>query len=87
MRPAILRDAENTPSLQCTRRTTSIIDRREAPDPSAHDTLHDDHEETFDGMWQSPTITPLLQTSNAGRDSTIAWLAFIPLGRRPFVTS
>ena len=29
-------------------------------------------------MWQSPKITPLLQTSNAGSDSTIAWVGVHP---------
>ena len=39
------------------------------------------NEETFKGMWQSPKITPLLQTSNAGSDSTIAWVGIHPTAR------
>jgi trehalose utilization protein len=39
------------------------------------------NEETFKGMWQSPKITPLLQTSNAGSDSTIAWVGVHPTAR------
>jgi Trehalose utilisation len=32
------------------------------------------NEEVFKGMWQSPKITPLLTTSHAGSDSTVAWV-------------
>ena len=36
------------------------------------------NEETYKGMWQSPKITPLLQTTNGGSDSTIAWVGVHP---------
>jgi len=32
------------------------------------------NEEAFQGMWQSPKITPLLTTNYAGSDSTVAWV-------------
>jgi hypothetical protein len=39
------------------------------------------NEETFKGMWQSPKITPLLQTSNGGSDATIAWVGVHPTAK------
>ncbi len=39
------------------------------------------NEETYKGMWQSPKITPLLQTSHAGSDATIAWVGIHPAAR------
>ena len=39
------------------------------------------NEEAFKGMWQSPKITPLLQTSNGGSDSTIAWVGVHPTAK------
>ena len=39
------------------------------------------NEETYKGMWQSPKITPLLQTSHAGSDATIAWIGVHPAAR------
>jgi hypothetical protein len=36
------------------------------------------NEDTYKGMWQSPKITPLLQTTNAGSDTTIAWVGVHP---------
>ena len=32
------------------------------------------NEEVYKGMWQSPKITPLLQTGAAGSDATVAWV-------------
>jgi len=32
------------------------------------------NEDVFKGMWQSPQITPLLQTSNPASDKTVAWI-------------
>ena len=32
------------------------------------------NEETYKGMWQSPNITPLLQTTHARSDATVAWV-------------
>ena len=39
------------------------------------------NEETYKGMWQSPKITPLLQTTSAGSDSTIAWVGVHPTAK------
>jgi hypothetical protein len=39
------------------------------------------NEVTFKGMWQSPKITPLLQTTSGGSDSTIAWIGVHPTAR------
>ena len=39
------------------------------------------NEETFKDMWHSPKITPLLQTSNGGSDSTIAWVGVHPTAK------
>jgi hypothetical protein len=38
------------------------------------DTMTLTNEEVFKGVWQSPKITPLLTTSHAGSDSTVAWV-------------
>ncbi|MGE0404817.1 MAG: ThuA domain-containing protein [Candidatus Korobacteraceae bacterium] len=32
------------------------------------------NEEAYQGMWQSPKITPLLQTSTSGSDKVVAWV-------------
>ncbi len=32
------------------------------------------NETAFKGMWQSPKVTPLLRTSNAASDATVAWV-------------
>jgi len=39
------------------------------------------NEETFKGMWHSPKITPLLQTSHGASDTTIAWIGVHPRAR------
>ena len=39
------------------------------------------NEEAYRGMWQSPKITPLLQTSHAASDATIAWVGVHPKAR------
>lgn len=39
------------------------------------------NEDTFEGMWQSPKITPLLQTSQRGSDATVAWVGVHPTAR------
>jgi hypothetical protein len=39
------------------------------------------NEETYKGMWQSPKITPLLQTSSPGSDTTVAWVGVHPKAR------
>jgi hypothetical protein len=38
-------------------------------------------DDAFKGMWQSPRITPLLQTSHAGSDRTVAWVGVHPTAR------
>lgn len=39
------------------------------------------NEETYRGMWQSPKITPLLQTKYSGSDATIAWVGVHPTAK------
>jgi Trehalose utilisation len=39
------------------------------------------NEHAYKGMWQSPKITPLLQTSQAGSDATVAWVGVHPTAR------
>ena len=39
------------------------------------------NDDAYKGMWQSPKITPLLQTSNAGSDATVAWVGVHPTAR------
>jgi hypothetical protein len=39
------------------------------------------NEEVFKDVWQSPKITPLLATSHAGSDSTVAWVGVSPTAR------
>jgi hypothetical protein len=39
------------------------------------------NEETYKGMWQSPKITPLLQTTSGGSDTTVAWIGVHPSAR------
>ena len=39
------------------------------------------NEEVFKNMWQSPKITPLLQTANGSSDSTVAWVGVHPTAR------
>jgi hypothetical protein len=39
------------------------------------------NEDAYKGMWQSPKITPLLQTSQAGSDATVAWVGVHPTAR------
>jgi hypothetical protein len=39
------------------------------------------NEEVYKNMWQSPKITPLLQTSNAASDSTVAWVGVHPTAK------
>jgi hypothetical protein len=39
------------------------------------------NEVAYKGMWQSPKITPLLQTTSGGSDTTIAWLGVHPAAR------
>ncbi len=39
------------------------------------------HEEVYKGMWQSPKITPLLQTTHQGSDSTVAWIGVHPTAK------
>jgi type 1 glutamine amidotransferase len=36
--------------------------------------FHLNNENGYKGMWQSPNIIPLLQTSSSGSDKTIAWI-------------
>jgi len=38
-------------------------------------------EESYRGMWQSPKITPLLETNSPGSDKTIAWIGHHPKAR------
>jgi len=38
-------------------------------------------EQLYRGMWQSSKITPLLQTSHAGNNSTVAWVGVYPTTR------
>jgi hypothetical protein len=38
-------------------------------------------EETYRGMWQSPKITPLLQTASPSSDRTVAWIGPNPKAR------
>lgn len=39
------------------------------------------NEECYRGMWQSPQITPLLQTDSPASDKTIAWIGHHPKAR------
>ena len=39
------------------------------------------NEEVYKNMWQSPKITPLVQTTHAGSDSTVAWIGVHPAAR------
>ena len=39
------------------------------------------NEQVYKGMWQSPKITPLLQTTNGASDSTVAWIGVHPTAR------
>jgi hypothetical protein len=39
------------------------------------------NEEVYKNMWQSAKITPLLQTTHSGSDSTIAWIGVHPTAR------
>lgn len=39
------------------------------------------NEQVYKNMWQSPKITPLLQTSYNGSDTTVAWLGVHPTAR------
>ena len=39
------------------------------------------NERVYKNMWQSPKITPLLQTTHGGSDSTIAWVGVHPTAR------
>ena len=39
------------------------------------------NEQVYKGMWQSPKITPLLQTTHGGSDSTVAWIGVHPTAR------
>lgn len=39
------------------------------------------NENAYKGMWQSPKITPLLQASQAGSDTTVAWVGVHPTAR------
>lgn len=38
-------------------------------------------EEVYKNMWQSPKITPLLQTTHSGSDSVVAWIGVHPAAR------
>jgi len=38
-------------------------------------------DDAYKGMWQSPRITPLLQASHAGSDTTVAWVGVHPTAR------
>lgn len=38
-------------------------------------------DECYRGMWQSPKITPLLQTASAASDKTVAWIGPHPTAR------
>jgi hypothetical protein len=39
------------------------------------------NEQVYKNMWQSPKITPLLQTSHGGSDSTVAWVGVHPTAK------
>jgi hypothetical protein len=39
------------------------------------------NEECYRGMWQSPKITPLLQTDSPASDKTVAWIGHHPKAR------
>ena len=39
------------------------------------------NERVYKNMWQSPKITPLLQTTHSGSDSTVAWVGVHPSAR------
>jgi hypothetical protein len=39
------------------------------------------NEEVYKNMWQSPKITPLLQTTHSGSDSTVGWIGVHPTAR------
>ena len=39
------------------------------------------NERVYKNMWQSPKITPLLQTTHGGSDSTVAWVGVHPTAR------
>jgi len=39
------------------------------------------NEDVYKNMWQSPTITPLLQTTHSGSDSTVGWVGVHPTAR------
>ena len=39
------------------------------------------NERVYKNMWQSPKITPLLQTSHGGSDTTVAWIGVHPTSR------
>jgi hypothetical protein len=39
------------------------------------------NEESYRGMWQSPKITPLLQTDSSASDKTLAWIGHHPKAR------
>lgn len=39
------------------------------------------NEEAYKGMWQSPKITPLLQTTSGMSDTTVAWIGVHPTAR------
>jgi type 1 glutamine amidotransferase len=38
-------------------------------------------EECYRGMWQSPKITPVLQTTSAASDKTVVWIGLHPKAR------
>ena len=39
------------------------------------------NEEVYKNMWQSPKITPLLQTATPGSDSIVAWIGVHPVAK------
>jgi hypothetical protein len=39
------------------------------------------NEDVYKQMWQSPKITPLLQTTHSGSDSTVGWIGVHPTAR------
>ncbi len=78
----VLRDREGTPKSTITR--SASFDVRPVGD---HPILVDIepfrivNETAYRGMWQSPKITPLLQTDGSASDKTVAWIGHHPTAR------